>query len=134
MSPTHKNACRFADGVLYFQIGNFFLISDILAQVRKFLSECPDDERETWVALAGALGHKDAEIQAKPEHQRTIGDSIVSFFVPASSTTVRRRLAIRAKAALDATDRIHLAFLVTWDNLARAFAASARRVRVKVTR
>lgn len=131
-NASHKHAAHFENGILYFQISNFLIIGTAADQVRRFVSECPDDEKETWTKLAETLDQKNKAIQAIPDHLRSVSDSIVSFELPIAKWAVRTRLAMRARAFFESIDRNNLSALVMWDNLTRALSKSAKRSTVPV--
>lgn len=129
---SHKHIAHFENGILYFQIGNFYMVGSFAAQVRALMSECPDDEKETWTKLVKALEQKDQSIQAIPEHIRGIDDSFVSFEMSSTKRSVRTRMALRARKFFTSLGRDNLSSLVMWDNLADALSKAARRSAISV--
>lgn len=132
ITRSHRHASHFENGILYFQISNFLIIETFADQVRKFASECPEDEKETWTRLAETLDQKNLAIQAIPDPLRGINDSIVSFEMPIAKGAVRTRLVLRARAFFESIDRNNVSALAMWADLTNALYKSAKRSTVPV--
>jgi len=132
ITRSHRHASHFENGILYFQISNFLIIETFADQVRKFASECPEDEKDMATRLAETLDQKNLAIQAIPDPLRGINDSIVSFEMPIAKGAVRTRLVLRARAFFESIDRNNVSALAMWADLTNALYKSAKRSTVPV--
>jgi hypothetical protein len=123
---TYRTPSRqtYKDGLVSFQLGNFYLMQAMARQARDLAHARPKDQARTWITLANALEQKHVEVHAKPTHLLKSHDAILSFPLPPSSRALRQRLA--GEAARVSEGDHGPAFTFAWANLAQALREAAK--------